>query len=813
MKLTNSGLADSIAEGMSAVLESEAHQRLFATPLEEKPVVKKAGKTSKSYKVNSDSTAIAALGHVEDWLKGHDHKVLGGKVGTMAKSVISEAKKGEDGAGEDRAFNLPELKTEHPMEVKGEADVINALQKVSRYLDDKGDKDEGGKEGHVVLARKLLDIAGEVEEADHEHDEKDDKKEDKDDKDDENDAKESVHDEERVANVLNKLVKSLKKGGHGVYANKVNDILGGFEEGSDDDHSAARDCALASDSGEGKLFTSAIDALDKLGNTVLRNRLKKLRDKIKKDNDCSDVQDVEIDESGMMTFPTQEITGTAPTKDEMRKRLVDKGVDEESAGIAVGDWMESVDYPQDFDWSQVDDVSVDGEGAMVFPAGLLGGAGGAEEETAIVATEGEGPTDKATLDEIQVEESEDGQKVLLSFHSGSGSHEQEFERDDALALAEALAGITGAEVEFGEAFGPGGGDEVVEESMTLEVPDMAMGPGDMGASDDFKQYYDEGELGAAEKRQMRRGLHDADDFETLYEEPKFESAMKKQLGRGLHDHDSADDFKQYYDEGELGAAEKRQMRRGLHSADDSVRDWEDDIDFLPSGSNKKQDYLFGEQGADEDGGDFGPADDSLLLGAQGLDEDGGDYSMADDDFAELMAGSGYDFKDLGDPMESYEMGDEGSFANDGLYGRAARKRRATLERYGKKKSKKKDDPKAKVRNRGDVVFPAASKKVKDDEDHFPINSAAQARNALSRASQYKKSPSWYSGSLSELVKAVARAVKSKYKDIDVTKAGETPGKQSARRQALLRRYAQQGQPDNNVSNILPDPYTGQSKVR
>ena len=164
-------------------------------------------------------------------------------------------------------------------------------------------------------------------------------------------------------------------------------------------------------------------------------------------------------------------------------------------------------------------------------------------------------------------------------------------------------------------------------------------------------------------------------------------------------------------------------------------------------------------------------------------------------------------------MESYEMGDEGSFANDGLYGRAARKRRATLERYGKKKSKKKDDPKAKVRNRGDVVFPAASKKVKDDEDHFPINSAAQARNALSRASQYKKSPSWYSGSLSELVKAVARAVKSKYKDIDVTKAGETPGKQSARRQALLRRYAQQGQPDNNVSNILPDPYTGQSKVR
>ena len=666
MKLTNSGFADSIAEGMNAVLESEAHQRLFAAPLET-PVVKKAGKTSKSYKVNSHDTAIAALGHVEDWLDGHDHKDLGDKVGTACKSVISEAKKGEDGAGEDRAFNLPELKTKHPMEIKGETDVTNALQKVSRYLDDKGDKDEGGKEGHVVLARKLLDIAGEVEEADWGHDKKRDEKEDKDDEDDENDSEDSVKGEERVAEVLNKLVKSLKKGGHGVYANKVNDILGGFEEGSDDDHSAARDCALASDSGESKLFSSAIDALDKLGNTVLRNRLKKLKDKIKKDNDCSDVQDVEIDESGMMTFP-HGIAARAPTRDQMRQRLVDQGHDEDVVGTAMGDWMESVDYPQNFDWSQVDDVSVDGEGAMVFPAALLGGGeGGPGEETAIVATEGEeGPGEKVTLDEIQVEENEDGQKVVLSFHTQSGSHEQEFERDEALALAEALAGITGAEVEFGEAFGPGGDVEGAELAVE-EGPEMDLGLSpDMGASDDFKQFYDEGGLKGAEKRQMRRGLHDADDFEMLYKEPKFEGALKKQLARGLHpDDDSADDFKQYYGEGELGAAEKRQMRRGLHSADDSVHDWEDDIDYLPGDKDKKQDFLFGEQAADEDGGEY-------------------DISLADDEFAELMAGSGYDFKDLGDPMESYEMFDEESFANDGLYGRAS-KRRARLERYAKKK--------------------------------------------------------------------------------------------------------------------------------
>lgn len=86
------------------------------------------------------------------------------------------------------------------------------------------------------------------------------------------------------------------------------------------------------------------------------------------------------------------------------------------------------------------------------------------------------------------------------------------------------------------------------------------------------------------------------------------------------------------------------------------------------------------------------------------------------------------------------------------------------------------DPKAKVRNRGDVVFPAGSSSVKDNKDHFPINSKSQARNALSRANQFKKVPSWYKGSLTGFVQAVARKVKSKYPGIAVSKKSKKAGK-------------------------------------
>jgi len=89
---------------------------------------------------------------------------------------------------------------------------------------------------------------------------------------------------------------------------------------------------------------------------------------------------------------------------------------------------------------------------------------------------------------------------------------------------------------------------------------------------------------------------------------------------------------------------------------------------------------------------------------------------------------------------------------------------------------KEHNSKAAVRNRGDVVFPSDSNAVKDDKDHFPINSIAQARNALARANQYSSVPSWYSGSLDTLVKKVASAVHKKYPSIEVTKAAKKPGK-------------------------------------
>ena len=91
-----------------------------------------------------------------------------------------------------------------------------------------------------------------------------------------------------------------------------------------------------------------------------------------------------------------------------------------------------------------------------------------------------------------------------------------------------------------------------------------------------------------------------------------------------------------------------------------------------------------------------------------------------------------------------------------------------IEKYGKKKAKKKKlDPKAKVRNRGTVVFPAERTKDKK-KDRFPINDIDQARNALSRVMQYDKAPEWYGGSLKSLQEAVRRKVHSKYPSIEIS---------------------------------------------
>ena len=83
---------------------------------------------------------------------------------------------------------------------------------------------------------------------------------------------------------------------------------------------------------------------------------------------------------------------------------------------------------------------------------------------------------------------------------------------------------------------------------------------------------------------------------------------------------------------------------------------------------------------------------------------------------------------------------------------------------------------AKIRNRGDCVFPANTGKNKSNKDHYPINNINQARNALARASQHDKVPDWYDGSLDSLVKTVKRKVKEKYPSIETTDKSSNPGK-------------------------------------
>lgn len=84
--------------------------------------------------------------------------------------------------------------------------------------------------------------------------------------------------------------------------------------------------------------------------------------------------------------------------------------------------------------------------------------------------------------------------------------------------------------------------------------------------------------------------------------------------------------------------------------------------------------------------------------------------------------------------------------------------------------------KPKGKEKGKAVFPVGHPKVKDKKEHFPLNSAAQARNALARANQFSKPPEWFKGTVQELVNAVAKAVKKHYPSIDVSKKATKPGK-------------------------------------
>ena len=90
--------------------------------------------------------------------------------------------------------------------------------------------------------------------------------------------------------------------------------------------------------------------------------------------------------------------------------------------------------------------------------------------------------------------------------------------------------------------------------------------------------------------------------------------------------------------------------------------------------------------------------------------------------------------------------------------------------------KKKLDPKAKVRNKPDPIFPSDSPLVKDDADHFPLGTENQARNALSRANQMKEAPEWFKGDLKKFLAIVVKKVHSEYPDIKISPASKKPGK-------------------------------------
>lgn len=84
------------------------------------------------------------------------------------------------------------------------------------------------------------------------------------------------------------------------------------------------------------------------------------------------------------------------------------------------------------------------------------------------------------------------------------------------------------------------------------------------------------------------------------------------------------------------------------------------------------------------------------------------------------------------------------------------------------------EKKTKSRSKPSPIFDAKHPKIKDNKDHFPIDTEARARNALARVNQYSKAPPWYSGSLESLVSTVVKAVKRKYKGIEVSEAAKSP---------------------------------------
>jgi hypothetical protein len=116
-----------------------------------------------------------------------------------------------------------------------------------------------------------------------------------------------------------------------------------------------------------------------------------------------------------------------------------------------------------------------------------------------------------------------------------------------------------------------------------------------------------------------------------------------------------------------------------------------------------------------------------------------------------------------------EIGDQRS--REELYGVASKSVNSLIALA--KELKGKTDPKAKVRNKSSAIFESTHSKVKDKKDHFPIDTAGRARNALARANQFDSAPEWWSGSIKELKNAVVKAVKAKYPSIKVTEKSKS----------------------------------------
>lgn len=113
-----------------------------------------------------------------------------------------------------------------------------------------------------------------------------------------------------------------------------------------------------------------------------------------------------------------------------------------------------------------------------------------------------------------------------------------------------------------------------------------------------------------------------------------------------------------------------------------------------------------------------------------------------------------------------------TLSEDGLRFEEFQEEEASMGDTKLQEGRRRFDPQAKTRNRPGAVLPHTHPRVKDNADHFPIDTLARARNAVARVNQFDAAPPWFSGSLAELQRIVRRAVKRRYPSINVTGLSE-----------------------------------------